>query len=167
MSQFLLVCGILFIVTTTLIAIFMKEENKSQETGTSNNSEVNQEPDLGLIEAYQILWKILRNKNMPIVCLVFLTYSFPFSAAESSFKIQLVQMGISNDTIAQTSLPLIAVKIITVMLVTKFTTGPRPLNVFLAMYPCRLVMCLALAGLVSLGSQNVSCRYSLLLMRLI
>ena len=125
------------------------ENNRSQEAGTANDSDVNQEPDLGLIEAYQILWKIMRNKNMPIVCLVFFTYSFPFSAAESSYKIQLVQMGISNDTIAQTSLPLIAVKIITVMVVTKFTTGPRPLNVFLAMYPCRLVMCLALAGLVS------------------
>merc|ERR1719400_2679077 len=72
------------------------------------------------------------------------TSAFGFSAAESIFNLKLVEFGVPNDKIAQLQLPMIPVKIIFTIIISRYTVGPRPMNTWLGAFPCRLVMCLVL-----------------------
>ena len=146
LAQFTLFWGIVFLVTTTCIAVFMKERNKSLEPTPDN--EAPEELELGIVEAYKTLWKILRVPMVPVLILVFFTTAFPFSAAEDISNLKLIEFGVPGEKIAQLSLPMIPVKFIITFLITKFIVGPRPIMVYLWAYPFRLLMCLALTALV-------------------
>ena len=146
LAQFTLFWGIVFLVTTTCIAVFMKERNKSLEPTADN--EAPEELELGIVEAYKTLWKILRVPMVPVLILVFFTTAFPFSAAEDISNLKLIEFGVPGEKIAQLSLPMIPVKFIITFLITKFIVGPRPIMVYLWAYPFRLLMCLALTALV-------------------
>ena len=151
--------GIVFLVTTTCIAVFLKEKNKSlgsEKKDEESKEEDDQEIELGFIEAYKTLWKILRHPLIPIVIVFLFTYDFGFSAAESLFNLKLIEHGVPKDRIAQLSIPMIPVKIITTFIVTKFTVGPRPLNIFLGSVPFRLLCCLAMTAVVRILISNFS-----------
>ena len=143
LAQFMLFWAVVFLVTTTSIAFFMKEQNLSS-TEVSPESGEFQEPDLGLVEAYKMLWKIIWSPRMYIMILILFTASFGFSASESIFNLKLVEFGVPNDKIAQLQLPMIPVKIIFTIIISRYTVGPRPMNAWLGAFPCRLLMCLAL-----------------------
>ena len=113
LSQFMLFWGIVFIVTTTSIAFFMKERNKSV-TAVSPEDGTIQEPELGLVEAYKMLWRIIWSPRMYVMIIFLFTANFAFSAAESIFNLKLVEFGVPNDKIAQLQLPMIPVKIVIV-----------------------------------------------------
>ena len=145
LAQFTLFWGIVSLVTTTLIALFMKEKDKSRETPEGEEQE---ELDLGLVEAYKTLWSIIRLPMMPVMILVLFTTSFPFSAAEDIANLKLIEFGVPGEKIAALSLPMIPVKFIVAFIITKFVVGPKPIVVYLGAYPFRLLMCLALTALV-------------------
>ena len=113
LSQFMLFWGIVFILTTTSIAFFMKERNKSV-TAVSPEDGTIQEPELGLVEAYKMLWRIIWSPRMYVMIIFLFTANFAFSAAESIFNLKLVEFGVPNDKIAQLQLPMIPVKIVIV-----------------------------------------------------
>ena len=46
------------------------------------------------------------------------------------------------------SIPMIPVKILFTLLISRYTVGPRPMNVWLYSFPARLVFCLAMALVV-------------------
>ena len=144
LAQFTLFWGIVFIVTTTLIAFFMTEKDKSRETPEGEVEEL----DLGIVEAYKTLWSILRLPMMPVMIVVLFTTAFPFSAAEDISNLKLIEFGVPGEKIAALSLPMIPVKFIVTFFITKFIVGPKPIMVYLGAYPFRLLMCLALTALV-------------------
>jgi len=150
LSQFILICGIIFLITTTCIAFFMKEKDKSTTHSKKDDStdDSEQELELSFFEAYKVLWKIIKNPLVLVTVFFLFTFDFPFSAAESIYNLQLIEMGVPKDTIAQLALPMIPVKVLVTFVVTKYTVGPRPLDVFLGSYPFRMLMCLALTTLV-------------------
>jgi len=149
LSDFLLFWGIVFLLTTTGIAIFKKEKNTSSVSpDQTDNVEANKEPDLGLIDTYKILWKIIRHPLIPVVTLVLLTYSFGFSAAETITNLKLIEKGVPKEKIAMLAIPMIPVKILFTLFITRYTVGPRPMNVWLASFPFRLLLCLAMVLLV-------------------
>ena len=113
LSQFMLFWGIVFIVTTTSIAFFMKERNKSAAAVSPEDGTI-QEPELGLVEAYKMLWRIIWSPRMYVMIIFLFTANFAFSAAESIFNLKLVEFGVPNDKIAQLQLPMIPVKIVIV-----------------------------------------------------
>ena len=143
LSQFLLFWGITFIISTTFICFFVEEKDKA----TVN--ELVSENGLSVTEAYKTIWKILRTANVPVFMLVMLTHDFAFSATDSLANLQLVEMGVPRDKIAQLSLPMTFVQILTTLMVTKYTVSSRPMNVFLNAYPFGLLMCLCMTGLVN------------------
>ena len=143
LAQFMIFWAVVFLVTTTSIAFFMKEQNLSS-TEVSETGEF-QEPDLGLLEAYKMLWKILWSPRMYVMIIILFTAFFGFSASESIFNLKLVEFGVPNDKIAQLQLPMIPVKIFFTIIISRLTVGPRPMNTWLAAFPCRLLMCLALS----------------------
>ena len=144
LAQFTLFWGIVFLVTTTLIALFMTEKDKSREKPDVEVEEL----DLGIVEAYKNLWSIIRLPMMPVMILVLFTRSFPFSAAEDMANLKLIEFGVPGEKIAALSLPMIPVKIIVTAIITKFIVGPKPIMVYLGAYPFRLLMCLSLTALV-------------------
>ena len=150
LSQFMLFWGVVFIVTTTGIAFLMKEEDKALAEVAQERGEV-QEIELGLVEAYKMLWTIISSPRMYVMIIYLFTSNFTFSAAESIANLKLVEFGVPNEKIAQLQLPMIPVKIIFTVLISRFTVGPTPMNAWLASYPCRLVMCLGLTLFVSIS----------------
>ena len=143
LAQFMIFWGVVFLVTTTSVAFFMKEKNLSTTEVSSETGEF-QEPDLGLLEAYKMLWKILWSPRMYIMIIILFTAFFGFSASESIFNLKLVEFGVPSAKIAQLQLPMIPVKIIFTLIISRFTVGLQPMNAWLGAFPCRLVMCLAL-----------------------
>jgi PAT family acetyl-CoA transporter-like MFS transporter 1 len=87
LSQFLIFWGIVFIVTTAIIAIFKKEKN--QQLAHKNDDEEEsgetpeEEPDLGIIETYKIIWKIICHPLVPPLILFLFTSGIGFTASES------------------------------------------------------------------------------------
>ena len=151
LKQFMLLFGIIFILTTTTIAIFKKEESLPEIQRTSEEEEgTSQELDLGLIEAYKILWKIICSPRMYIIIIIYLTFNFGFSAAESIYSLKLVEFGVPRERITQLDLPMIPVQILVTLLISRYTVGPRPLNVFLTSATFRIIFCVGLNLIVSL-----------------
>ena len=150
-AQFMLLWGVVFLLTTTTIAIFKKEESLTelQKPSRDEDRETIQELDLGLVKAYKMLWKIIRSPRMYIIIIIYLTFNFGFSAAESIYSLKLVEYGVPREIITQLNLPMIPVQIILTLLISRFTVGSRPLNVFLLSAAFRLIFCAALTLIVS------------------
>merc|ERR1712025_1299852 len=163
LGDFLLFWGIVFLITTTFILFFKKEKNASfgyslfktcnktteatplKEAGEKiPTSEEMAEPDLTLIQTYKIIFKMIKHHLIPVVIFFLLTHAISFSAVEALTQLKMIERGVPKDKIAMLAIPMIPVKIGFTLLITRFTTGPRPMNVWLISYPIRLVFCLAL-----------------------
>ena len=140
LSQFLIAWGIIFLVTTTLVAIFKTDKPEEEETY------------LGLVDTYKILWKIIRHPLMPVVMLFLMTYKFGFASSESLTNLKLVEKGVPKSKVALLSIPMIPVKIVFTILLSILTVGPRPMTVWLISFPLRLFFCLVLPLLVYLAT---------------
>lgn len=143
LDTFFIILGVVFIITTTCIAFFLKEKKHVSVSTDEENLEI------GILEAYKVLWKLLCHPLMHVMIVFLLFVNFPFTAAENIVNLQLIDQGVSSETIAQLNIPMIGVKILATFIVTKFAVGPKPMHFFLLAYPFRLIMCLVLGGLVS------------------
>ena len=122
LSTFLTIWGGLFLVTTLTIAVF-----KTEVADTSHH--------LGLLDTYKVVWKILRHPLMVPTVLMLLTYkvittpcspssssSFPqvgFSTAEVVTSLKLVEFGVPRSTVAVLELPMVPVKVVLTLVLSK------------------------------------------------
>jgi len=141
LREFLLICGGLFLVTTTLLAIFKHDRQGEEE-----------EPVLGLVDTYKVLWRIIRHPLIPVVILFLMTYKFGVAAAESLINLKLVEKGVPSNKVTWLSIPIIPVKFILIIMLSVFTSGPRPMTPWLVAYPLRLFFCLLLPLMVFLAT---------------
>jgi len=153
LSQFLLFWGIVFLITTTLIAIFKTEKHTSSGTAvapevTSDGDAEHEQPDLGLIETYKVLWKMLRHPLIQVMMVVLFTFSFGFSASDSMTNLKMIENGVPREKITQLAIPMIPVKILFTIFISRYTVGPRPMNVWLYSFLPRLVLGLAMLVIV-------------------
>ena len=100
------------------------------------------------MEAYKMVWRILVSPRMYIIIIIYLTCDFGFSAAEHIYSLKLVELGFPRERLSQLKLPMIPVKMVVMVLMTRYTVGPRPLNVWLVSYPVRLICCALLTLMV-------------------
>ena len=147
LHQFLLFSGVTFLITTTLIALF-KKEGKISAISPETDVQESETQKLGVLDTYKILLKIAKHPLCPIVAVVLLSFCFGFSAAESMISIKLVESGVPKEKIAMIAVPMMPIKFAFTMFISRFTVGPRPMNVWLTCYPVRLFFCLALTLLV-------------------
>ena len=98
LAQFFLFWGIVFIVTTLIIAIFKKEKNQqlSQKEGDDGPEE---EPDLGIVETYKVIWKIICHPLVPPLVLFLFTSGIGFTASETITNLRLISAGTSHFSI--------------------------------------------------------------------
>ena len=140
LASFLQFWALVFMVATTLVAVLKSESNDADHE--------TDEPDLGLVETYKLLLDIIRLKVMPVTIVMLLTAKIGFAAADSVTSLKLIEAGVPKDTLALLAIPMMPLQIVLPWVISRYTAGPRPMDVFVKAIPVRLVLCLVTAAVV-------------------
>ncbi|XP_067851442.1 acetyl-coenzyme A transporter 1 [Heptranchias perlo] len=140
LSDFLFFWGIVFLVTTTLVMVLKKEH-----LGQTSLHDVAQQ---GIKETYKSLICIIKMPAILNFCVMLLTSKIGFSAADEVTGLKLVQLGVPKEQLALLAVPMVPLQILLPFVISKYTAGRKPLNVFYWAMPFRLVMGLIFALLV-------------------
>lgn len=138
LSSFLFFWGVVFLIVTTLLAILKREKKESHS----------QEDELGLIEAYATLYKISKLSSVRLFVLVLFTCKMGFAVADAVAGLKLIEYGFKKEHMAMLAVPMVPLQVILPWILSKWTNGPRPLDVFIKAYPIRLLFGLVSALLV-------------------
>ncbi|XP_063623981.1 acetyl-coenzyme A transporter 1 [Cydia splendana] len=165
LASFLFFWGWIFIVSTTLIAVFKHEakETDHKENETKGMSDI--------VDAYKQLYTIVKLPAVRTLTLVLFTAKLGFCASDAVSGLKLVEAGVPREDMALLAVPLVPVQIILPVLLARYTTGPAPLSLWLHAFPFRLMVGPLAAGLVALtpsllGDSGPSYSYLLVLMAL-
>lgn len=137
LAGFLWFWGIVFLVTTTLVAIFKREKDEVKENVDH--------PDYGLGETYHMLWKIITMKPVMVLSAVLLTVKVSFAACDAVTTLKLVDHGIPKDKLALLAIPLVPLQIVLPLIISKHTAGKNPMNIYIKAVPWRLLLTLCIA----------------------
>lgn len=140
-SSFLNIWGWVFLITTILVALLKKEH-------VFHNPEHEPEPDLGLYRAYGLLWDISKLRSIRVLAIILLTAKIGFSACDAVTGLKLVDAGVPKEHLAFLAVLLVPLQIMLPIAICKYTTGPRPLDVYLKAVPYRLFFNLIAAAIV-------------------
>lgn len=141
LSGFLYFWGWVFVFTTTIVAV-MKREREYHDPDHENV------PDGDIKTAYSLLLQIMKLKPIRTLVLILLTCKIGFSATDSVMSLKLVETGIPKEQLGLMAVPLIPLQIALPLVISKYTTGPRPLDIFLKAIPYRLMFGFVAAFLV-------------------
>lgn len=133
LSGFLMFWGCVFLGMTVLIGIFKKECSEDEKELESN-------PEFGTIRVYTLLWKIIKLKSIQNFAVIVLTVGLSYAAADAMTNLKLVEYGIPRDKIALLTIPMLPFNIILPIVLSKYTTGQYPLNLYVRAFPFRLAM---------------------------
>ncbi|XP_065173395.1 acetyl-coenzyme A transporter 1 [Atheta coriaria] len=142
LAGFLFFWGWVFLVTTTIVAVFKKEEVSGSTTSGS------EEAERDLQTAYSFLWQILKLRPVQVLVLILLTAKIGFSATDSVMSLKLVEAGIPKERLGLMAVPLIPLQIALPLIIAKYTTGSKPLNIYVKVIPYRLMFGFVAAFLV-------------------
>ncbi|XP_056622911.1 acetyl-coenzyme A transporter 1 [Triplophysa dalaica] len=143
LSDFLFFWGIVFMVSTTLVAI-LKKENARHQRIQKKPKEENQ----GVMETYKHLVSVLKMPTVFTFCILLLTAKIGFSAADAVTGLKLVEAGVPKEQLALLAVPMVPLQILLPLVISKYTAGPRPLDIFYKAFPFRLLIGLEYALLV-------------------
>ncbi|XP_012261666.2 acetyl-coenzyme A transporter 1 [Athalia rosae] len=136
---FLYFWGCVFIGTTTLIAIFKHEDKEVPQKG---------EPDMDVTHAYKLLWDIVKLPSIQTLAIILLTAKIGFSACDAVTGLKMVDAGIPKEKMALMAVPMVPLQIVLPLAISKYTVGPRPLDIYLKAIPYRLAFGVVAAFLV-------------------
>ncbi|CAO2612996.1 Acetyl-coenzyme A transporter 1 [Lemmus lemmus] len=139
LSDFLFFWGTVFLITTTLVAL-LKKENKEVS--------VVKEETQGITDTYKLLFAIIKMPAVLAFCLLILTSKIGFSAADAVTGLKLVEEGVPKEHLALLAVPMVPLQIVLPLIISKYTAGPQPLNIFYKAMPYRLLLGLEYALLV-------------------
>lgn len=155
---FLFFWGIVFLVTTTLVAIMKSERNTRDEKPDPDDEIIgdvatdakttNVEPKLNIRETYMLLFKIIRMPPIRTLCAILLTVKVTFAACDAVTGLKLIDAGVPKEKLALLAVPLVPLQIMLPLVISKYTTGPRPMDVYLQALPYRMVFATLLAPIV-------------------
>ena len=127
---FLYFWGIVFLISTTMFMIFKREKDVPAHE--------KDESEMGIIQTYAMLIRILKLPSVQLFVLILLTCKMGFSAADAVTGLKLMEAGLKKEHLALLAVPMVPLQIILPWVISKYTAGPRPLDVFLKAYPWRL-----------------------------
>ncbi|KPI94436.1 PREDICTED: acetyl-coenzyme A transporter 1 [Papilio xuthus] len=165
LSSFLLFWGWVFIITTTIVALFKHENND-----TINNPQESQVKGIkDIVNAYKQLLTIVKLPAVRTLALVLFTAKLGFCASDAVSGLKLVEAGVPREDLALLAVPLVPVQIIMPVILSKYTTGPAPLSLWLRAFPLRLLVGPLAAALVAitpslLGNSGPSYSYLFILL---
>ncbi|KAG7276895.1 hypothetical protein CRUP_034771 [Coryphaenoides rupestris] len=140
LADFLFYGGVVFFISTTLVAIFKRESERSHGKRT-----VPKETQ-GVLETYKLLFSIIKLPTVLSFCTLLLTAKVPPPDAVTGLK--LVEAGVPKEQLALLAVPMVPLQILLPLIISKYTAGPRPLDVFYKAFPFRLLIGLGYALLV-------------------
>ncbi|KAK9959147.1 hypothetical protein ABG768_011226 [Culter alburnus] len=143
LSDFLFFWGIVFMVSTTLVAVLKKENSRHLHTKKKPKEETQ-----GVMETYKLLLSIIKMPTVFTFCALLLTAKIGFSAADAVTGLKLVEAGVPKEQLALLAVPMVPLQIMLPLIISKYTAGPRPLDVFYKAFPFRLLIGLEYALLV-------------------
>ncbi|KAG9273376.1 acetyl-coenzyme A transporter 1 [Astyanax mexicanus] len=143
LSDFLFFWGIVFMVSTTLVAIIKKEDSRQQHSKKRMKEETH-----GVLETYKQLFSIIKMPAVFTFCCLLLTSKMGFSAADAVTGLKLVEAGVPKAELALLAVPMVPLQILLPVIISKYTAGPRPLDIFYKAFPFRLLIGLEYALLV-------------------
>ncbi|XP_026822981.1 acetyl-coenzyme A transporter 1-like [Rhopalosiphum maidis] len=126
-----LICGVLFMVITTSIAIFKNEKDTRLEDDHIK---------LNTFQNYKLLWDISNLPCIKILAIAMLTSFIGFAPNDSVVPLKLIDAGVpkGNIMVIQTGINVLKIIIMPVIAV-KYTAGPKPMNLYLNVIPTRLL----------------------------
>lgn len=142
LADFLFFWGLVFLISTTLVAILKKENNQEH-----SKKKIREETQ-GVMETYKLLFSIVKLPTVFTFCCLLLTAKIGFSAADAVTGLKLVEEGVPKAQLALLAVPMVPLQILLPLIISKYTAGPRPLDVFYKAYPFRLLIGLEYAFLV-------------------
>lgn len=142
LPDFLFFWGVVFLVSTTLVAIFKRENEQGRR-----KRRVPEETQ-GVMETYKLLFSIVKMPTVFTFCVLLLTAKIGFSAADAVTGLKLVEAGVPKEQLALLAVPMVPLQILLPVVISKYTAGPRPLDVFYKAFPFRLLIGLDYALLV-------------------
>ncbi|KAK6296405.1 hypothetical protein J4Q44_G00325470 [Coregonus suidteri] len=143
LSDFLFFWGVVFLVSTTLVAVMKKENARGQH----GNRKVREETQ-SVMETYKMLVSIIKMPAVFTFCSLLLTAKMGFSAADAVTGLKLVEAGVPKEQLALLAVPMVPLQVLLPLIISKYTAGPRPLDVFYKAFPFRLLIGLEYALLV-------------------
>ncbi|XP_060865918.1 acetyl-coenzyme A transporter 1-like isoform X2 [Metopolophium dirhodum] len=150
MEGYLYFWGIMFTVASTSIAFFVKDRfNQADKISKINIKQI-----------YKVLWKIINLRTMRIFTLIMLAYEMSFSSMGSFVSNpKFMEYGVAKEDMALVDLSLIPIKIFIPILISKFTSGPRPLKILYKTVPYRLMLGISSGVLVYYTPYFISGEY--------
>lgn len=142
LSDFLFFWGMVFLVSTTLVAIIKKENEHGK-----GKRKVREETQ-GVMDTYKLLFSIIKMPTVFTFCVLLLTAKIGFSAADAVTGLKLVEAGVPKEQLALLAVPMVPLQILLPLIISKYTAGARPLDVFYKAFPFRLLIGLEYALLV-------------------
>ena len=112
----------------------------TSDSNNSNASKESEELELGIVDTYKMLFKMIMLPLMPATIAVLLTSKVGFSAADAVSGLKLIERGVPKDKLAMLAVPVIPLQIVLPWVISRYTVGPRPMDVFLKAMPPRLLM---------------------------
>lgn len=148
---FLYFWGLTFLVSTTLVALLKREHNEKRNRINSNgsvSSEHVENPELNIAQSYKLLLNIIKMKPIQILTVILLTVKISFAACDAVSSLKLIDAGVPKDKLALLVVPLVPLQIVLPLVISKYTTGPRPMDVYVRAIPYRLLLTLLATGVV-------------------
>ncbi|GFO42501.1 acetyl-CoA transporter 1-like [Plakobranchus ocellatus] len=129
LSSFLWFWGIVFFITTTLVGVLKRE-----------HIDLDVDPDQGIVETYQILWNVIRLRSIISYAIILLTSKVAFAASDALTGLKLIEAGMPKERLALFAVPMVPIQIALPLLISKYTSGPRPMNIWIKAYPVRILI---------------------------
>ncbi|CAF4911135.1 unnamed protein product, partial [Rotaria socialis] len=111
---FLTFWGIAFLISTTLVALLKHEIDESYDPN---------DPHFNLGETYRVLLKALRLPSVRSMALILLTARVGFAATDSMTGLELVERGVTRESLALLAIPITPLQIVLPFIISKYTTG--------------------------------------------
>lgn len=140
LSSFFYFWGIIFFITTTLVWM-LKREHPDPDV----------DPEHGIVETYKQLYKVIRLPAVISYAVILLTSKIAFAAADSLSGLKLIEAGMPKETLALFAVPMVPIQILLPLIISKYTSGPRPMEIFLKAIPFRIIVGLFYAFIVYLS----------------
>ncbi|XP_055912515.1 acetyl-coenzyme A transporter 1 [Eupeodes corollae] len=133
LPDFLWFWGLCFLVATTLVAIFKRENSEESDERFTDH------PELDIKESYKILIDILRMRPIQILAAILLTVKVTFAASDAVTSLKLIDAGVPKEKLALLIIPVIPLQIILPLVVSRYTNGPKPMDVYVKAIPYRMI----------------------------
>nr|CAG4645470.1 EOG090X04K8 [Lynceus sp. MCZ IZ 141354] len=128
LSGFLHFYGIVFLFATTFVWIFKHEKGDEEK-----------HEELDVFSTYKVLFKILSLPSIRKLVLVLVTCKIGYAAAEAVTALKLVESGVPKAHLALLAIPLVPLEMLLPIVISRYTAGPQPMNVYLKAMPYRLI----------------------------